>query len=127
DEKGVTSALFNQRNVVIAASVLVMFALVATAYIYFTRTRAGVINSVAVLPFVNGTGDPDTEYLSDGISESLINSLSQLPGTKVIARSSSFKYKGKEVDPQEAARALGVEAVLTGRVAQRGENLLIAV
>src|SRR5205814_5648725 len=75
----------------------------------------------------NGSSDPDMEYLSDGISESLINSLSQLPGLKVIARSSSFKYKGKEIDPQAVARALGVEAILTGRVAKRGETLLISV
>src|SRR5438045_6033419 len=85
------------------------------------------ISVVAVLPLVNGSSDPDMEYLSDGISESLINSLSQLPGLKVIARSSSFKYKGKEIDPQEVARSLGVEAILTGRVVQRGENLLISV
>ena len=85
------------------------------------------IRSIAVLPFTNVSNNPDTEYLSDGISESLINSLSQLPGVKVIARTSSFKYKGKEVDPQEVARALGVDAILTGRVLQRGDDLLIRV
>ena len=67
------------------------------------------------------------EYLSDGISESLINSLSQLPGIKVIARNSAFKYKGTDVDLKEVAKALGVEAILTGRVIQRGENLAISV
>ena len=67
------------------------------------------------------------EYLSDGISESLINSLSQLPDVKVIARSSAFAYKGKETDLKEVAKALGVEAILTGRVTQRGENLSISV
>ena len=67
------------------------------------------------------------EYLSDGISESLINNLSQVPGLRVIARSSSFKYKGKEVDLQEVANALGVESVITGRVAQRDQNLLINI
>jgi eukaryotic-like serine/threonine-protein kinase len=85
------------------------------------------IRSIAVLPFANTSKDPETEYLSDGISESLINSLSQLRGMKVIARSSSFKYKGQEVDPQEVARALGVEGVITGRVDQRGDNLQISV
>ena len=85
------------------------------------------IRSIAVLPFVNVDGNPDTEYLSDGISESLINSLSQLPQLKVIARSSSFKYKSKEADPETVAKELEVEAILTGRVIQRGENLLINV
>jgi TolB-like protein/DNA-binding winged helix-turn-helix (wHTH) protein/Tfp pilus assembly protein PilF len=103
---------------------------------YFTRNDranvpppgdAGAIRSIAVLPFTNASNNPDTEYLSDGISESLINSLSQLPGLKVIARSSSFKYKGREVDPQEIANALGVEAILTGHVTQHGDDLLISV
>jgi TolB-like protein/Tfp pilus assembly protein PilF len=67
------------------------------------------------------------EYLSDGISESLINSLSQLPQLKIIARSSSFKYKGKDADPETVAQALGVEGILTGRVTQRGQNLVINV
>jgi TolB-like protein/Tfp pilus assembly protein PilF len=102
----------------------------AVAYFAYSRYagRAGTatIRSIAVLPFTNADGNPDAEYLSDGISESLINSLSQLPGIKVIARSSSSRYKGKEVDPQDVANALGVEAILTGRVVQRGDNLLIS-
>jgi serine/threonine protein kinase/Flp pilus assembly protein TadD len=85
------------------------------------------IRSVAVLPFENQTNDANSEYLSDGISESLINSLSQLPGIKVSSRNSSFKYKGKNADPQEVAKALGVETIMTGRVEQRGDNLLISV
>src|SRR5258705_8898912 len=68
---------------------------------YAGRASGSTIRSIAVLPFANADGNPDTEYLSDGISESLINSLSKLPGVKVIARSSSFRYKGKETDPQE--------------------------
>ena len=90
------------------------------------RSKAG-ITSIAVLPFANETGDSNAEYLSEGISESLINSLSQLPSVKVIARSSTFKYKGTEVDLQEVSKALGVEAIVTGRVTQRGENLSISV
>ncbi|MDQ3256309.1 MAG: serine/threonine-protein kinase, partial [Acidobacteriota bacterium] len=107
--------------------------LVATSVAYYAYSRNVVgsdkagIDSIAILPFANATGDPNTEYLSDGISESLINNLSQLSGMKVIARSSAFKYKGKEADPQEAARALGVDTILTGRVLQRGESLLITV
>jgi TolB-like protein/DNA-binding winged helix-turn-helix (wHTH) protein/Flp pilus assembly protein TadD len=86
-------------------------------------------NSIAVLPFelVGAEKDSEAEYLSDGISESLINSLSQFPALKVIARNSSFRYKGKNADPQEVAKALVVEMILTGRVAQRGDGLLISV
>jgi TolB-like protein/DNA-binding winged helix-turn-helix (wHTH) protein/Flp pilus assembly protein TadD len=94
---------------------------------YLARNSKVGITSIAVLPFANNTGDPNAEYLSDGISESLINSLSQLRGVKVIARSSVFKYKGAEVDLKEVAGTLGVEAILTGRVTQRGDNLSINV
>jgi eukaryotic-like serine/threonine-protein kinase len=100
----------------------------AAAFAYFSRSasRLPAITSVVVLPFANTSGDPEIEYLSDGISESLINSLSQLPQLKVIARSSSFRYKGNEADPQEVAKALGVEAILTGRVTKRGDSLVIS-
>ena len=114
---------------------LLLTALLATtiivSYLAYSRYIAGSskagITSIAVLPFANETGDPNAEYLSDGISESLINSLSKLPGVKVIARSSAFKYKGKEGDLKNVAKELGVEAILTGRVTQRGENLSISV
>jgi serine/threonine protein kinase/Tfp pilus assembly protein PilF len=114
-----------RRNILIAA--VLTLAAVIGAYLYFGRTRRGAIDSIAVLPLVNASNNPDTEYLSDGISESLINSLSQLPGVKVIASTSSLRYKGKEVDPKEVARTLGVGAILTGRVSQREDNLLINV
>jgi len=106
---------------------LAFVSVAAAGVAYFTRSanRGQPIRSVAVLPFANESGDPNLEYLSDGLSESLIDRLSELPGVKVIARSSSFKYKGQEVDPREAARALGVEALLTGRVAQRGDDLQV--
>jgi serine/threonine-protein kinase len=99
-------------------------ALAGFAVWYFMRTGQS-IDSVAVLPFVNVGGDTNTEYLSDGITESLINSLSQLPNLKVIARSSVFRYKGREIDPQTVGRELGVRAVLTGRVVQLGDQLSI--
>jgi serine/threonine protein kinase/Tfp pilus assembly protein PilF len=117
----------NQRKAAIAVAALLIIAAGVGAYFHLTRPRNGPISSIAVLPFGNASNNPDAEYLSDGISESLINSLSQLPGLKVIARGSSFKYKGKDADPQEVANALGVEAILTGRVTQRGDNLLISV
>ncbi len=93
------------------------------------RTSGGVkpaaIDSLAVLPLGNASADPGTEYLSDGITESIINTLSQLPQLKVMARATVFRYKGKEVDVQEVSRELGVRAVMTGRVLQFGDNLII--
>ncbi|HEV2884959.1 MAG TPA: protein kinase [Pyrinomonadaceae bacterium] len=84
------------------------------------------IDSIAVLPFVNQNNDPEMEYQSDGLTESIINSLAQLPNVRVIARSSVFRYKGKETDPLKAGRELGVRTVLTGRIMQRGDNLTIS-
>ena len=88
--------------------------------------RAKPIDSLAVLPFVNASGNPDADYLGDGLTEALINNLGQLPELKVIARSSVFRYKGQPLDPQKVRRELGVRAVLTGRILQRGEQLLIS-
>jgi eukaryotic-like serine/threonine-protein kinase len=83
------------------------------------------IDSLAVLPFVNAGGDPNAEYLSDGITESLINSVSQIPGIRVVSRASAFHYKGKDVGARTVGRELGVRAVLTGRIVQRGDALSI--
>jgi len=83
------------------------------------------IDSLAVLPFVNLSGDPDMEYLSDGITDTLINSLSQLRKLRVVPRSLTFRYKGQEVDPLRIGSELNARAVLTGRVMQRGDTLLI--
>jgi serine/threonine-protein kinase len=88
------------------------------------RSRRAV-TSLAVLPLANTSPDPDTEYLSDGITESLINNLSQLPRLRVMARSTVFRYKGKEADALEVGRALAVEAVVAGRVTLRGDRLII--
>src|SRR6266568_5835967 len=83
--------------------------------------------SIAVLPFDNQNRDPDTDYLSDGIPESISNSLSQLPNLKVMSRNSVFHYKGKDTDAQAVAKELKVQAVLMGRVTQRGGGLSISV
>src|SRR5712692_7278870 len=82
-------------------------------------------NSIAVLPFANASRDPDAEYLSDGITESIINSLTQIGQLRVTPRSKVFRYKGQDVDPQAAGRELGVRVVLAGRVVQRGETLVV--
>lgn len=123
---GILSSAEHKRrsHVLLFGAVVLAVALALFSYWYFSRP-AGAINSVAVLPFVNVGGDADTEYLSDGLTESLINSLSELPNLKVIARSSVFRYKGKEVDPQTVGRELGVHAVLTGRVVRMNDDLFI--
>jgi len=117
-----------RRHKVTATLVLVALVGAASLGLYLRgRATKTAIQSIAVLPFVNVSKDPNTEYLSDGISESLTNDLSQLPQLKVIASSSTFKYKGKEFDPEEVAKTLGVGAIVTGRLLQRGEELQISV
>ncbi len=88
--------------------------------------EAATISSVAVMPFVNASNDSETEYLSDGLTENLIHSLSKLPNLSVMSRSAVFRYKGKEVDPQKVSQDLKVQAVVTGRVLQRGDTLVIS-
>jgi eukaryotic-like serine/threonine-protein kinase len=90
-------------------------------------SSGGPIESVAVLPLVNATGDPSMEYLSDGITESLINSLSQIPRLKVMSRNSVFRLKGRDNDVREVGRTLGVRGVLTGRLARRGDSLAVSL
>jgi TolB-like protein/Flp pilus assembly protein TadD len=87
--------------------------------------RSRTIDSLAILPFINVKADPNAEYLSDGITEGIINSLSRLPKLRVVPRSTVFRYKGREADPQEIGRELGVRAVLVGRVFQLDEELVI--
>ena len=90
-------------------------------------SRAKSIDSIAVLPLVNSTNDPHSDYLSDGITEGVINRLSQLPKLKVMARSTVFRYKGRDFDAQAVGRDLRVRAVLTGRVQHIGERLIVNV
>jgi TolB-like protein/cytochrome c-type biogenesis protein CcmH/NrfG len=91
------------------------------------RPQSGVIDSIAVLPFVNSGGDESREYLSDVVTDSLINSLAQLPQLRVMAGTAVFNYKGKEVDPIKVGSELNVRAVLIGSLKQKGENLTINV
>jgi serine/threonine-protein kinase len=106
-----------------AALLLVVAALL---FIFRGQSTGKEISSIAVMPFVNTGNDPTTEYLSDGITESLINSLSQLPNLAVMARSSVFRYKGRDIDPQAVAKDLKVQAVVTGRVVQRGDQIIVS-
>jgi TolB-like protein len=90
------------------------------------RPGRGAIESLAVLPFENGSRQPDTEYLSDGLTEGLIDRLSHLPGIRVMARATVFRFR-KAPDPQEAGRKLGVNAVVAGEVSRRGDRLAVSV
>jgi TolB-like protein/DNA-binding winged helix-turn-helix (wHTH) protein/Tfp pilus assembly protein PilF len=110
----------------IGAIVLLTLLLAAGWYYRSARWSSGAIHSVAVLPFENAGGDPNAEYLSDGIAESLINSLSQLPNLKVMSRDSAFHYRGREADARTVGQALGVQAVFKGRVAKQGDTLAIS-
>jgi TolB-like protein/DNA-binding winged helix-turn-helix (wHTH) protein/Flp pilus assembly protein TadD len=112
--------------VVLLTLALLMSAVAAGVYFRAFDRSGPAIDSLAVLPFVNVGANPDTEYLSDGITDSLINNLSRLPKLKVMSRSSVFHYKGSETDAQQAGRTLGVRAVLTGKVMQRGNDLIIS-
>jgi len=100
---------------------LLLSALIITYALGRNALRSEAIDSIAVIPFENASGDPDTEYLSDGIAESVIDSLSQLPQLQVIARSTVSRYKGKKMDPLLIGRELGVDGVVTGQVLQRGD------
>lgn len=109
--------------------VLVVLGLGVFYWFYWSRAKSSdaPIESIAVLPFQNKNSDTDSEYLSDGLAESLIFRLSQLPGLKVSPTSSVMRYKGKEPEVEKIARELGVEAVMTGRLVKRGDSLNITV
>jgi serine/threonine-protein kinase len=119
---GVVSRLGRQKAAAVAILVILLAAIVGTVYLYPSH-RA--INSVAVLPFVNDSNDANAEYLSDGITESIIRSLSQLPNLRVMSRTAVFRLKDKDLDPQEVGRKFNVGAVLVGRLVKQGDRLII--
>jgi TolB-like protein/Tfp pilus assembly protein PilF len=119
-----------RRKTAITIAVVMTAVIAATSVLvvnlYRSRKSSGAaIQSIAVMPFVNQSGNADIEYLSDGMTETLINSLSQLPNLSVKARSSVFRYKNKEVDPQTVGNELNVQAIVNGRVVQRGDDLTL--
>ncbi len=121
--ESLTTAI-KQHRWVAAISVLTLV-VAAAGMVYFYRPGKA-IESVAVMPFINTSGDPNTEYLSEGISDNIIDRLSRLPNLKkVIALNSVLRYKGKQIDPQAVGHELGVRAVLMGKVIQRGNDLSI--
>ena len=117
-----------QRKGILAMAAVIAVALIAGVYLYWPRGKnTAQIESIAVMPFVNESGNAEVEYLSDGMTETLISSLSQLPHLNVKARSTVFRYKGKATDAQTIGKELNVEAILNGRVVQRGDQLTLSL
>ena len=116
------------RNLAIALFGLILSAALGTAiYYYFDGRRSKQIDSIAVLPFVNASGNAEIEYLSDGITESLIGSLSRIPDLTVKSRSAVFRFKNSDADARAIGRDLGVQALLSGRLVQRGQDLTLFI
>lgn len=111
----------------VAVSAVLIIALLVGGYYTFFAKRTETFDSVAVLPFVNASGNQETEFLSEGISETLINNFTRIPSLRVTARSTAFRYKGTEKDPPTIGRELNVGAILTGKVLQRGDSLSVQV
>lgn len=118
-----------RKNTLMAAvlGIILITSLGLGSYLFYGRSSSPQIESIAVMPFLNGSGDQDVEYLSDGMTDTLISSLSQIPGVNIKARSSVFRYKGKDVGIAKIGEELGVQAVLTGRVTQRGDQIALSV
>ena len=106
---------------------LMLVVIVLGGYLYYGRGSGKQIDSIAVMPFVNESGNADLDYLSDGMTDTLISSLSKLQNLSVKARSSVFRYKGQERDASTIGRELNVQAVLNGRVVQRGDQLTLSL
>ncbi|MDQ6652177.1 MAG: protein kinase [Acidobacteriota bacterium] len=122
----VISGIKQHKLAAAVAVVVIVLGVVGLSFYLHARNTEVAIESIAVLPFQNRSTEADTEYLADGLAESLIYRLSQLPNLKVSPTSSVFRYKGKEIDPVKVGKELGVTAVLSGRMVQRGDNLTIS-
>jgi len=122
----VKKPLLNRRTVLFAALAVVIISLGTGVYLYLGR-GGEAIDSIAVLPFVNVGGDPETEYLSEGIPESLNNSLTQLPNLRVLPPSMVARFKGKEIDIQKVGKELNVRAIVTGKIVQRLNSLSVSI
>ena len=120
-----TKSRLSPKALVVIGTVIVAAITAALIISYSNRTSGASIQSIAVMPFVNASGNSELDYLSDGMTETLIKSLSQLPNLNVKSRSSVFRYKGKETDAKTIGKDLSVEAILNGRVVQRGEQLTL--
>jgi TolB-like protein/tetratricopeptide (TPR) repeat protein len=118
----------SSRPFAVVIGAIVFIAIVAgSVYWYLDREKTRAIESIAVMPFINESGNADVEYLSDGMTETLIKSLSNLPNLSVKPRSSVFRYKGKDTDLKTIAKELNIQAILNGRVVQRGDQLTVSL
>jgi adenylate cyclase len=124
---GTHEVIKSKRSWILIALVLLVAAAIPLGYFFSTSKTQSAIQSIAVMPFVNESRNADVDYLSDGMTETLISSLSQLTNLSVKARSSVFRYKGKETSPQTIGKELNVQAVLNGRFAQRGDQLTLTL
>ena len=126
---GVREPTIQRSRSITYAIVGVLFLLIAAIGVglYLNSTRQQSIHSLAVLPFINGNADAEMQYLSDGITEGIINSLSRLPELKVLASGTVFRFKGETVDPRKVGKELEVDAVVTGNVIQQNETLIVQV
>jgi len=121
-----SNSLGQYKLVVLLAVFIVIIGSISLGFYLHARNSEVAIDSIAVLPFENRSGDADTDYLSDGLAESLNYRLSQLPNLKVSPTSTVLRYKGQQIDPVKVGAQLGVSAVLSGRIIQRGDNLTIS-
>jgi serine/threonine-protein kinase len=123
------SQIQQHKRGVLACSLVILLAGIGSGYWLFSNsaTTNKQVESIAVMPFVNESGNAEFDYLSDGMTETLISSLSQLPNLKVKARSSVFRYKGKEAEPRTVGKDLNVQEILNGRVLQRGDQLTLSL
>src|SRR5262245_8096613 len=119
------TALTRRRLWMMALPVALLLGGFLIFYEYSRPTGESPIDSIAVLPFVNASDDANTEYLSEGIADSIANSLSEIPSLRVVPLSKVSRYKNRDVDPQDVGKELGVRAVLVGRVVQRADGLNI--
>src|SRR5579859_2355601 len=122
---GIVAPSGSRKYLIGGVAAIVVVAVIAGYFFTRGKSDAQKVTSIAVLPFVNATSDPNNEYLSDGLTESLIGTLSQLPNFKVMARSTVFRFKGNQDDPQKIGQTLQVGAVLMGRVTQRGDEMSV--
>jgi len=121
-----SAAQFGSRRRLWPAALLIFLVLAAAAAWRFWP-RPAAIDSVAVLPFTNATHNPDLDYLSDGIAESILANLSEVPSLKVMSRNSAFRYRGRNLDTRKIAGELGVRALLLGTVSQHGDDLRVSL
>jgi TolB-like protein/DNA-binding winged helix-turn-helix (wHTH) protein/Tfp pilus assembly protein PilF len=129
DAQVVAGLLARHRKAFLAVAVTAILILAGLGYVafrWFPSSSRSNIDSLAVLPFTNGGGDANTDYLSDGITESLIDNLAHVPQLKVRSRNSAFRYKGKDVDVQKVGQELGVSGLVIGRVVPRGDSIEVS-